>query len=637
MTRRYLRTLPPAEAVRQMLEHIRPIEDEEVLPVYQCKGRMTSRPVYALFSNPRFICSAMDGFATAHERTLDADLTRPLSLTRDVNAIRVNTGDPLPSGTDAVIMREDVEESPEAITIRKPVYLWQNVRMVGEDVIEGDMLLPSNQKVGTLDIGVLISGGVQEIHVRRLPRIIIIPTGQELIDIFGKDPDDASYASGLVDFNSYTLWKLAEGIGYEATRYNITRNYEELKEIIEESVDTYDVIAVNAGTSAGSEDFTESIINELGTLIFHGVAMMPGKPTMLGMIRGKPIIGIPGYPVSAVISFNTFLEPLFERLSRSRRFERSLPCVLPYQIPSRIGVEEILRVNLGERDGIYYAFPLARGASVFSSMVKADALVRVPANIEGYGEGEEVRCTLLRDEEEIKGRAHIVGSHDLCLDILRDMMRVRHPPWDLISTHVGSLSGITAFERGIDQLCTVHILDEDEGTYNIPVLKRYLPHRKWTLIHITRRQQGLLVGRNNPKGINGIEDLARQDVRFVNRQIGSGTRILLDSMLRRQGIEKKAINGYDREESSHTAVGVLVKESIADVGVGIYAVARLFSLGFIPLAEEEYDLLVAREFMGDKRFELLEELLASVEFQERLEAIGGYDTRDRGKIKYVHD
>ncbi len=637
MTRRYLRTLPPAEAVRKMLEFIKPIEDEEIFPVYECKDRITTRPVYARFSNPRFICSAMDGFAVAHELTSGADVTTPLDLARDAEAIPVNTGDPLPQGTDAVIMREDVEESAGFITIRKAAYLWQNVRMVGEDVIEGDMLVPSNHKVSVLDIGILISGGITEIHVRRLPRILIIPTGKELIDIFNYDPDDKMPGNGLVDFNSYTLSKMAEGIGYTAVRHTITSNYSELRELIEKSVDEFDVIAVNAGTSAGTEDYTESIINELGSLVFHGISMMPGKPTMLGMIRGKPIIGVPGYPVSAVVSFSTFLEPLFERLSCSRRFERSIPCVLAYRIPSRIGVEEILRVNLTEKEGIYYAFPLPRGASVFSSMVKADALIRIPEKIEGLAEREEVRCTLLRDEEEIKGRMHIVGSHDLSLDILRDMMMRKHPPWDIISTHLGSLSGIVAFQKGISQLCTTHILDEEEGLYNIPVLKRYLPDRRWALIHIAKRQQGLLVAKNNPRGIRGVEDLVRHEVRFVNRQVGSGTRILLDSMLRRQGIEKKEINGYDKEESSHTAVGVLVKESIADVGVGIYAVARMFSLGFIPLAEEEYDLLVAREFMGDKRFELLAELLASVEFRDRLEADGGYDAKDRGKIKLLND
>lgn len=635
MTRRYLRTLPIVEAVEKMLELIEPVEEVEVLPVYQCKDRVTTGPVFARFSNPRFVCSAMDGFAVRFENTVNADLASPVSLRKDTEAFSLNTGDPLPTGTDAVIMREDVQESEEEVTIRKPVYLWQHVRMVGEDIIEGDMLVPSNHRIGVLDIGTLISGGVPEITVRRRPKLIIIPTGQELTDIYA-DPAGGTKEGGLIDFNSYTLWKMAEAVGYETDRHGIVRTREELKEIIKKSTEKYDVIVVNAGSSAGTEDFTEALINELGTLVFHGVSMMPGKPTMLGMIGGKPVVGIPGYPVSAVISFKTFLEPLCERLTCSRRFERRVRCVVPYKIPSRIGTEEILRVNLAEKTGTYFAFPLASGASLFSSMAKADGLIRIPENVEGYDEKEEILCTLLREEEEIKGRMHIVGSHDLCLDILRDMTKRRYPAWDLISTHTGSLSGIMAFEKGITELCTTHILDEEEHIYNIPVLKKYLSGRSWTLIHIAKRLQGLLIQKENPKGITGIEDVARPDVRFVNRQFGSGTRILVDSMLKAHGIEKGRINGYDTEESSHTAVGILVKESIADAGVGIYAMTKIFSLGFIPLAEEDYDLVVSHEFMDDKRFELLMALITSREFQERLEAIGGYDTKDTGKVKYVN-
>jgi putative molybdopterin biosynthesis protein len=240
----------------------------------------------------------------------------------------------------------------------------------------------------------------------------------------------------------------------------------------------------------------------------------------------------------------------------------------------------------------------------------------------------------LRSEEEIAGRIHIIGSHDLSLDVMRDMVKAGHPGRDLISTHTGSLSGIMALKKGITPLATTHIFDEKEKIYNVPAIQRYLPDEAVKLIHIAKRMQGLFVAQGNPKNIRGLADLIRPDIKFVNRQFGSGTRILLDSMLAEAGLDKNLINGYDREESSHTAVGVLVKGSVADTGVGIYSVAKAFSLDFVPLAEEEYDLLVTRKFMDDKRFAILMDIVTSTEFVSRLNDMGGYGTEETGRVKY---
>ena len=642
--KRYLKTIRSEEAIAKILEHAKPIEDEEYLPVYLCKGRITSRPVFTKIPNPPFMCSAMDGYATSFKRTLEADIANPIKLKKDVVTAPVNTGDPLPKDADAVIMIEDVEESETNITIRKPVYLWQNVRMIGEDVIEGDMLIPTNNKITIFDIGMLISGGVSYIHVKRKPRIAIIPTGKELIDIF-EEPIENIYYQGetpltsinrLIDFNSHTLSKLSEEMGFDAIKTRIARDKEMLEDILNEVIEDNDVILLNAGTSAGREDYTGDIIRKMGTLIFHGVSMMPGKPTIFGVIKDKPIFGIPGYPVSAVLSFKTFVEPLYAKMSATVFQNKYIQCITPYKIPSRIGIEEIIRVNLIEKQGTYYAFPLPRGASVFSSMANADGLIRIPEDIEGYNENEEVQCEIMGEERRLIQRIHIIGSHDLSLDFLRDMMKVKHPALDIISTHTGSLSGIFAFKKGVTRLCTTHILDEETKTYNIPILKKYLEDIPFVLYHIAKRRQGLLVQKGNPKNIKDIKDLARSDIKFINRQTGSGTRILLDTMLKEQGVEKHSISGYEREESSHTAVGILVRESVADVGVAIHSIARIFSLDFIPLAQEDYDLLVTKEFSEDNRFKMLMELIASDEFKKRLDDMGGYDTQDTGKIRYIN-
>jgi putative molybdopterin biosynthesis protein len=633
--RRYLQTLSPRDALKEVLRHVRPIDDEEEMPPYRAKGRITSRAVFARLSHPPFVCSAMDGYAVNFENTLDADVTKPFSLSIPADAAPVNTGDPLPDTTNAVVMREDTEESENHITIRKALYLWENVRLTGEDIIEKEMLLPANHKIGALDIGMLIAAGTRSVPVKRRPTLRLIPTGKEIMDIFSWDGEDLPRGR-LVDFNTYTLMQLAEESGFVASKSDIAIDYNMLRSIVKNDVDRYDVTCIIAGSSAGKEDFTEAIVKELGRLVFHGIAVMPGKPTLFGLVEGKPVFGIPGYPVSAVVSFKTLLEPLAAHLLSIVHEHREVTCRIPYKIPSRIGLDEVVRVNLIKRKRTYYAFPLARGASIFSSIARADGFITVPEDLEGFEEGESRPCTLLTDNRNLEKRIHILGSHDLSLDILRDMVKTKYAGWDLISNHIGSESGILAVQKGISDLATTHVLDEKEKVYNIPVVTKYLPGRHWTLVHIAKRLQGFVVPRDNPKGIMTLADIAQKQAKFVNRQLGSGTRTLLDIMLREERIPKSAIRGYDREESSHTAVGILVRESVADAGMAIYASAAIFGLDFIPLAWEEYDLLVTEEFTKGRRFAMLLKLLRSETFRTRLEGFGGYDAQESGKIKYVN-
>ena len=604
MTRRYLDTIRKEDALSKVLDAITPLTAEEAVPAEAAIGRITSRQVLARISNPPFTCSAMDGYAVDFEKTLSADLYNPVALTKEGDVTRVNTGDPVPSTANAVIMIEDVEDKGQTILIRKPVSLWQHVRMIGEDIVEGDALFPTGYRIRVLDVGLLIGAGIREVYVRKRPKLLIIPTGHELIDIV-VEPVESMTRGRLIDFNSYTLKALAEALGFEASKAEIAKNKNDLHVILDKSYQEYDVILINAGSSAGTEDFTEAVISELGTVLFHGVAMMPGKPTLFGLVKGKPVFGIPGYPVSTVIAFKTFIEPVYEKLTCAAVPRRSITCVTPYKLPSAVGVEEVIRVSLIEKHGLFYAYPLARGASLFTSMAQADALIRIPQNVEGYLEGEQVVCELLRDKTDLQGRLHILGSHDFSLDVMRDIIKKSNPGIDLLSTHIGSLSGIIALQKGVVDLCTTHILDEKEKVYNIPVVKKYLGTRPALLINVAKRIQGLVVAKGNPKGVKGVTDLARSDIRFINRQVGSGTRILLDTMLAEQGIGRDSVRGYDREEFTHTAVGVLVKDGIADVGLAIYPIARLFGLDFMPLVEEEYDLLVTREFSEEKKFSVL--------------------------------
>jgi putative molybdopterin biosynthesis protein len=635
LSRRYLDTLRKENALSRVLDAITPLTAEEAIPAETSIGRITSRQVLALISNPPFTCSAMDGYAVDFEKTLSADLYNPVALTKDGDVTRVNTGDPVPSTANAVIMIEDVEDKGQTILIRKPVSLWQHVRMIGEDIVEGDALFPTGYRIRVLDVGLLIGAGIREVYVRRKPKLLIIPTGHELIDIV-TEPVQSLKRGRLIDFNSYTLKALAEELGFDASKAEIAQDISYLRVILNKSCQEYDIIIINAGSSAGTEDFTEAVISEMGTVLFHGVAMMPGKPTLFGLVKDKPVFGIPGYPVSTVIAFKTFIEPAYEKLTGTAVTKKSITCVTPYKLPSAIGVEEVIRVSLIEKHGLFYAYPLARGASLFTSMAQADALIRIPQNVEGYLEGEQVLGELLRDKSDLRGRLHILGSHDFSLDVMRDIIKKSNPGIDLLSTHIGSLSGIIALQKGVVDLCTTHILDEKEKVYNIPVVKKYLGTRPALLINVAKRVQGLVVAKGNPKGVKSVSDLARSDIRFINRQVGSGTRILLDTMLAEQGIGRDSVRGYDREEFTHAAVGVLVKDGIADVGLAIYPIARLFGLDFMPLVEEEYDLLVTREFSEEKRFSVLMDAILSAEFARRLQDFGGYNTEGTGRTKYVN-
>lgn len=633
---RYLRTLSRSQALKIILDTVKRMEDEELIPVAQSVGRITSRPVYAPSSNPAFLLSAMDGYAVDFSKTLNADVSNPVELEKKKEAHRVNTGDPLPDGANAVIMVEEVEEKEDSVIIRRPATLWQNVRVIGEDVVEGEMLLPQRHILGAFDVGLLLSVGIRYVHVLRKPKILIIPTGKELIDPY-RDSERASERGHVIDFNSYVLSSLAEECGFFVLKERIARTKEDLERILDESLKDVDALLINAGTSAGEEDFTWEVIEKRGEVLFHGIRMMPGKPFLFGIIEGKPVFGIPGYPVSAIFSFREFLLPYYEELMGVKKDSTRITKVrMAYKTPSKMGVEELIRVNLLKKGESVYAMPLNRGASLISSIAYADGIVRIPEEIEGIEEDEEVDCEILVNPERLKRRVNIIGSHDLLLSILGEMLKEKEPNVELLSIACGSLSGIMAFRRGISDLVTTHILDAETRVYNIPILKKLLGDKNWTLINLAKRSLGIAVHKGNPKNIRSVEDIASKKAKFINRQAGSGTRILFDIYLSEKGISKDLIDGYEREESSHMKVGVMIKRGMADCGITTFTVAKIFDLDFIPLADEDFDLLVSHEVLNDESFQRLYDIICSKDFKEKLSSLGGYNVSETGKVKYVN-
>ena len=617
----------PLEEAREL--YLKALEDAglkprvERVPTSEANGRITAEAVYANICAPHYNACAMDGIALEASLTYGASETRPATLPEETFRW-VNTGDPLPENYDCVVMVEDVIETDQGVQLFGAATPWQNVRQIGEDIAAGDMVVPSFTELSPSAVGALLAAGVVEVPVLGKPVVGIIPTGNELVA-----PSSDPKPGDIIEFNSTIFSGMMQDLGCETKVYPIARDTPEmiigsLKTAIAEC----DLVLLNAGSSAGQKDFSIEAIQTVGSVVLHGVAIKPGKPTILGMTtRGGqviPLVGLPGYPVSGILVLEQLIKPVIGLLT-GRQAKKSVfvEATVSRRLVSSLKYLEFIRARLGNVGGKIVAVPLNRGAGVVSSFVKADGIIHVPQNVEGYEAGEKVRVELLRPMEEIEQTLVITGSHDPLIDEAIDIMRRTWPDSFVASSHVGSMGGIMAVKRGEAHLGGVHLLDEASGEYNRAYIRKYIPEGGVRLVRCVQRSQGLMVAKGNPLGILGIEDLTR--LRYVNRQKGSGTRILLDYLLKQGGVDAEGIKGYEREEITHTAVAAAVASGTADAGMGILAAARIYDLDFIPICEEEYDFLIAEESSQHPQFLRFMQVLQSEELAQRLEAMGGYE------------
>ncbi|MGI6097071.1 MAG: molybdopterin biosynthesis protein [Dethiobacteria bacterium] len=629
----YLQNKPLEEArklfFQKLQERKATLGSEEVLTV-ESRGRITSAPVFAQLSSPHYFAAAMDGYAVNAAATFGATETEPKLLKIDIDIFAIDTGQPLPPNTNAVIMVEHVfEVEPGVLEIREPTAPWENVRTIGEDILKTEMILPANHQIRPVDLGALLSGGVKKIKVLRRPRVAILPTGNELVP-----PGEMPQPGQIIESNTYVFAGQIADWGGEAVRFPIIEdNFTSIKEALCKAAKEYDLVIVSAGSSAGRRDFTAAVIEEVGELYVHGVALRPGKPVILGFIGETPVVGVPGYPVAAFVIMEQFVRPLLLKWQNIPDKGRPVhEARIARRVVSSLKEEEFLRVKAGILNNKLTVTPLARGAGVTMSLVRADGIVCIPQQKEGLEAGEKVMVELLRPLEELEKTITCIGSHDLALDLLNDLLRRRYPEYSLASAHVGSMGGIMALKRGEAHLAGMHLLDEKSGEYNIPYLERLLPGEEIILVNLLYREQGLIVKRGNPKNITKIEDLKRNDLEFINRQKGAGTRLLLDFELKRLNINPAEVNGYEREEYNHLAVAAAVAGGGADVGLGILAAARALDLDFVPLARERYDLAIPLRFWETDSCQKLMEIIKSAAFREKVESLGGYDLSDSGKI-----
>ncbi|HBW38014.1 molybdopterin biosynthesis protein [Desulfosporosinus sp. BICA1-9] len=626
----YLENKAWQEGLALMMEKLaeRCVPKNEFVDVRSALHRITGSIVRARRSSPHFAASAMDGYAIRAKDTHGISEREPRWLELGNQAIQVDTGDPVPEGMDAVVMLEDVLELGErGILIQAPVVPWNHVRPVGEDIVEGEVLLPIHHRIRPQDQGALLAAGILDVEVRCKPRVGILPTGDEICP-----PEAVLQVGEIVDSNSTVLASLVEEWGGSATIWPITPDQpEKLENAILEMAASQDILVIIAGSSQGRDDYTSHMVQKHGTLYLHGVAIKPGKPVVLGEIQGKPTFGIPGYPVSTYLTAHLFLEPwVYHLQGLSKGLPARLDAVISKKVFSSLGSEEFVRVKVGKVGERWVAAPLSRGAGVTMSLVRADGMIRVPRLQEGFHEGETVPVDLLRPVSELEETLVCIGSHDLTLDVLSSHMKSRDGRGALASAHVGSLAGILSLRKGEAHFAGIHLLDPETGEYNRSYLQRFLPGREVALMNLVYRTQVLIVPKGNPLNLKTLEDLAKPGVRFINRQGGSGTRVLLDYLLQKQGLSKEQILGYEREEFTHLAVAVAVASGAADVGLGIQSAAEALGLDYVLVGEERYDLAIPREFLEEPRMKAMIEVIQSRAFQEDVLALGGYDVRDTG-------
>jgi putative molybdopterin biosynthesis protein len=630
----YLEDVGLDDALRRYAEALAnagfgPIGAESVT-LHEALGRVTAEAVAARISAPHYYGAAMDGVAVHAADTAGATETAPKRLRLGEQAVWVDTGDAMPESFDAAIMVEHLQELPEGdVEISASVAPWQHVRPMGEDVVATELILPEGHHVRPVDLGAMAAAGVTELRVRRRPRVAILPTGSELVE-----PGTTVEPGRIIEFNSLMLAGQISDWGGEPRRRPISRDdFEGIKLAVRQAVAEDDLVLVNAGSSAGSEDFTADVIAELGQVVVHGVAVRPGHPVILGIVDGKPVVGVPGYPVSAVLTLDLFVKPLLARMLATALADRHrLAAVMTRKVLSPMGEDEYLRVSIGRVGSRTVATPLNRGAGVITSLVRADGIVRLPRFSEGVHAGEIVEAELLRPLDEIERTLVCIGSHDPAIDVLANFISRNHPGRRLTAANVGSFGALLARKRGESHIGGCHLLDEASGVYNIPYLERVLEGVPARLVQLAMRDQGLIVPPGNPKGIRALADLARPDVTFVNRQKGSGTRVLLDYELGKAGIAAGDVRGYEREEYTHLAVAVAVSGGSADVGLGVLSAAQALGLDFVPLLREQYDLVIGAEFWDDEVLAPLREALASADFRREVEQLGGYDVSRMGEL-----
>jgi len=631
----YLNKISLSKAQKILLDRFKKYSLEtEIINVEESHNRITAQAVFAKSSAPHYYASAMDGVAVKAEKTDYASERDPVILQKQKEFSYIDTGDPIPDKFNAVIKIEDVEVLDESnIEIIKSVPVWNNIRSIGESVIKKQMIIPSYSKIDAYDVGAMLEAQVSKVKVLKKPKARIIPTGSELVS-----PNTERKKGQITDFNSTMLNLLAKQWGCVVKQNKIVEDdYRKIKNNILDSVKNNDITVTIAGSSAGREDYTLNILQEIGKVLVHGVDIMPGKPIIIAEVDNRPVLGMPGYPLSALLDFNLFFKPLVKHfLKQPYKLPESIQATVKKKIPSSAGLKEFVRVNIANIDDQLIATTQKRGSASMHSLINADGILPIPESKEGIFSNEKAKIYLLKSKEKIKNNLLMIGSHDLSIDVLVDQIKKEELGFELNIQSVGSLSGLVSLKRGECHLAGAHLLDPKTGQYNKKHINDFFKnYQEIAVMNLVNREQGLMVKKDNPKKIEKIIDLKEKDIKFINRQRGSGTRVLFDYLLDENNIDKKVIQGYNTEELTHMGAAVQIAEGSADSALGIRAAAEAAGLDFIPIKKEKYDIIFKANMLKDKRIKKIIEIIQSNKFQNSVKSLKGYELKDSGKISII--
>ncbi|MBP2134010.1 putative molybdopterin biosynthesis protein [Methanomicrobium sp. W14] len=617
MVKRYLSQVSLDDAVSKVLSSFDEPKSRETVSLKNSCGRVLREPVYAGYPVPCVNTSAMDGIAVKSAETVGASEQNPVALGK---TLRVNTGNFVPPEFDSVVMIEDTWEKNGVYSVRKAARPWQNVRPAGEDIKKGELIAPAGHRMRAFDTGAFGTYGIKELCVRKLSAGLV-PTGSELVEI-GNVPGPGQVVESNIPMAS--VWFSERKV--DARCYPITPDDPEMiKKAVEKAAVENDIVIVSAGSSAGTKDFTAGAISELGELIFHGIAIMPGKPMILGKVMGKPVIGLPGYPISAQVVLREIVGPLLDKWGFTGPLSGKIDVELSSDITSNVGYDEFVLLSVAEKDGRYLAAQQSRGAGVQMASVRSNAFLRVPSRLEGYPAGETVSVTLTQGKSYADGSLLVTGMADPALGVLSGILRKSG-----VVLHIGSsgnMGGVIALKKDVCHCAPMHIPSPD-GEYNIEQVKRYLPETKVSLLCIAGISYGI-ASRNNLS----LKDVAKHS--FVNQPPGSEPRILFDRAISEEKISSELVEGYDKVLNSETAVAMSVLNGDCDAAFVSYQSAKVYGLDFSPVSYARYEFAVRDSGLSDERIKKLVEAVSSDEFKSALKNSGGYDVSVSGKMRSV--
>jgi putative molybdopterin biosynthesis protein len=615
-TRKEFRELISVEQAHEIIKGLTLVRRTEKVALQYALGRTLAEDVTSRVDVPSFDRAAMDGFALIARDTYAAKEDAParLQLLGSIEAgilptievhpgqtVEIATGAMMPKGANAEVMVEHVDVEARGIAIKKPVTVHENVISAGSDVMAGELVLRRGAVLTEREIGALATIGFREVNVFEAPRVGIIATGNEVV------PPGSTLTPGKIyDVNTYSVGAAVEASGGKPLYYGIVRDdIDQIERVIADALYECDMVISSGSTSAGQGDVVYRIA-EKGKLLAHGVSIKPGKPLIIAELENKPFFGLPGYPVSALMVYYVFIDPFIRGWAKPSRTARA-----------RLGIEvhseprhQLVPVNLVR--GL--AYPVLASSDAITALL-SDGFLEIPEHTEILDENAEVAVTLFGEFEQTD--LMFIGSHDVGIDILFQMIEDVAP--HVKAVNVGSQGGLVAVRKGVADIAGTHLLSAS-GEYNLPFVKEFGLHDV-ALVKGYLRQQGIITRKGE---MISLAELAQ--TQFINRNVGSGTRVLTDALLQQiataRGIEfdalTQSIKGYDYEARTHSAVASAVKVGKADAGIGIKPVADLNGLEFLPLADEEYDFVVPLDRFEELPLIRFLQALRSDEFVSRL-------------------